>query len=74
MDASDALPDDLARESKFLLLTRLGFVARGLLYILIAALVLTTGRTEDVTGAMEVVGAADIIRPPYALHPLASVE
>lgn len=56
MDASDALPDDLARESKFLLLTRLGFVARGLLYILIAALVLTTGRTEDVTGAMEVVG------------------
>ena len=55
MGASDALPDELARESKFLLLTRLGFVARGLLYILIAALVIATGRTEDLTGAMEMV-------------------
>ena len=56
MEASDALPDDLARESKFLLLTRLGFVARGLLYILIAALVLGAGRTEDLTGALNYVG------------------
>jgi len=56
MDASDALPDDLAGETKFQLLTRLGFIARGLLYILIAVLVLGTGRTEDLTGALEYVG------------------
>jgi len=48
-----ALPDDLAGESRFQLLTRLGFAARGLLYTLIAALVILTGRTEDLTGAME---------------------
>lgn len=54
--AAKALPADLAYESKFQGLTRLGFLARGLLYILIAALVTLTGRTEDLTGALEVVG------------------
>ena len=53
MSPADALPDDLAGESRFQLLTRLGFAARGVLYILIAALVILTGRTEDLTGALE---------------------
>ena len=44
---------DLARESKFQWLARFGFVMRGLLYIVIALLVIGTGRTEDLTGAME---------------------
>ena len=56
MKPSEALPDDLAGESRFQLLTRLGFAARGLLYILIAALVILAGRTEDLTGALEYVG------------------
>lgn len=47
------MPDDLARESKFQWLARFGFVTRGLLYIVIALLVIGTGRTEDLTGAME---------------------
>jgi hypothetical protein len=50
------VPEDLARESKFQSLTRIGFAARGLLYIVIALLVLGTGRTEDLTGALEYVG------------------
>src|SRR5918993_1635591 len=54
--ARDALPGQLAAESKFQLLTRLGFAGRGLLYILVAWLVLATGRTEDLTGALEYVG------------------
>jgi hypothetical protein len=45
--------DDLASESKFQWLARFGFVTRGLLYIVIAWLVIRTGRTEDLTGAME---------------------
>lgn len=49
------MPDDLARESKFQWWARAGFVARGLLYIVIAWLVIVTGRTEDLTGAMEYV-------------------
>jgi hypothetical protein len=53
---SEVLPDDLSGESRFQLLTRLGFAGRGLLYILIAALVILTGRTEDLTGAMEYLG------------------
>ena len=40
-------------EGKFQLLARFGFVMRGLLYIVIALLVIGTGRTEDLTGAME---------------------
>ena len=44
---------DLARESNFQWLARFGFVMRGILYIVIALLVIGTGRTEDLTGAME---------------------
>ena len=47
---------ELASESRFLTLCRVGFFGRGLLYILIAWLVLQTGRTEDLTGALEYLG------------------
>lgn len=47
---------ELAGESRFLQLCRIGFVGRGLLYILIGMLVLGTGRTEDLTGALEYLG------------------
>ncbi len=47
---------ELARESRFLTLCRIGFFGRGLLYILIAWLALQTGRTEDLTGALEYLG------------------
>jgi hypothetical protein len=47
---------DLAREGKFQWWTRFGFVTRGLLYVVIAWLVIATGRTEDLTGAMEYLG------------------
>jgi len=50
-----ALPGALAYESKFQWLTRVGFLARGLLYILIGVLAIGTGRTEDLTGALEYV-------------------
>lgn len=43
---------ELARESRFLTLCRIGFLGRGVLYILIAVLVLQSGRTEDLTGAL----------------------
>ena len=45
-----------AEEGKFQWLARLGFVTRGLLYILIAGLVILTGRTEDLTGAIAYLG------------------
>jgi hypothetical protein len=48
--------DDLSDETKFQWLARLGFAVRGLLYIVIALLVIMTGRTEDLTGAMEYLG------------------
>ena len=48
-----AVPQDLAGESKFQSWTRVGFAGRGLLYIVIGLLVLGTGRTEDLTGALE---------------------
>lgn len=38
-------------------LTRLGFAARGLLYLVIAFLVLRTGRAEDPSGALEVLAS-----------------
>ena len=44
---------EIAGESRFLQLCRVGFVGRGLLYILIGLLVLGTGRTEDLTGALQ---------------------
>lgn len=47
---------ELGDQGKFQWLARLGFLVRGLLYIVIAALVLATGRTEDLTGAMEYLG------------------
>jgi hypothetical protein len=50
------MAEDVANESNFQRLTRLGFAARGFLYILIAALVILTGRTEDLTGALEYLG------------------
>jgi hypothetical protein len=50
------LAGDVAYEGKFQWLTRLGFAARGFLYILIGLLVVLTGRTEDLTGALEYVG------------------
>ena len=37
-------------------LTRIGFASRGLLYLVIASLVLTTGRAEDPAGALEYLG------------------
>ncbi|HEX6741609.1 MAG TPA: DUF1206 domain-containing protein [Sphingomicrobium sp.] len=46
-----------AEEGKFQWLARFGFVVRGLLYIVIALLVIGTGRTEDLTGAMAYLGA-----------------
>jgi hypothetical protein len=47
---------ELAAESRFLTLCRIGFFGRGVLYVLIAYLVLQTGRTEDLTGALEYLG------------------
>ena len=47
---------ELAGESRFLTLCRIGFFGRGVLYILIAWLALQTGRTEDLTGALEYLG------------------
>lgn len=38
------------------ILTRIGFAARGLLYLVIASLVLTTGRAEDPAGALDYLG------------------
>ena len=52
-------PAELAHESRFQLLTRVGFAGRGILYILIAWLALQTGRTEDLTGALEYIGRGD---------------
>lgn len=40
---------------KLTMLTRLGFASRGMLYIVIAMLVLTTGRAEDPAGALQYV-------------------
>ena len=50
------MTDGIASESKFQWMARLGFVVRGVLYIVIALLVIGTGRTEDLTGAMEYLG------------------
>ena len=47
---------ELVRESRFLTFCRIGFLGRGILYILIAWLVLQTGRTEDLSGALEYLG------------------
>lgn len=47
---------EIAGESRFLQLCRVGFIGRGVLYVLIGLLVLGTGRTEDLTGALEYLG------------------
>ena len=43
----------MAHEGGLVWLTRLGFAARGLLYLIIAWLVIGTGRTADLTSALE---------------------
>ena len=48
---------ELAHENRFISLCRVGFLGRGLLYILIGVLVVGTGRTEDLTGALEYLGS-----------------
>lgn len=53
--ARAGMPNDLAYESKFQNLTRLGFLSRGILYIVIAVLAVRTGRSEDMTGALKVI-------------------
>ncbi|WP_308514651.1 DUF1206 domain-containing protein [Sphingomonas flavescens] len=50
------MTDDLPAQTKFQWLARFGFVMRGLLYIVIAWLVIVNGRTEDLTGAMAYLG------------------
>ena len=50
------MAEGVVHEGNFQRLTRLGFAARGFLYILIAALVILTGRTEDLTGALKYLG------------------
>lgn len=50
------MAEDVVHESNFQRLARLGFAARGFLYMLIAALVILTGETEDLTGALRFVG------------------
>jgi hypothetical protein len=50
------MAENVASENNFQRLTRLGFAARGFLYILIAALVILTGKTEDLTGALKYLG------------------
>ena len=54
--ASVSRARELAGESRFLQLCRIGFIGRGVLYILIGLFVLGTGRTEDLTGALEYLG------------------
>lgn len=53
--AAFGVPADLAHQSKFQALTRVGFLARGILYITIAVLAVRTGRSEDMTGALQVI-------------------
>ena len=50
------MPDDLSAQTTFQWLARFGFVTRGLLYIVIAWLVVVNGRTEDLSGAIRYVG------------------
>ena len=50
---------DMQHRPKFELLTRLGFAARGLLYIVVGILVLQAGRAEDPNGVLEYLAAGD---------------
>lgn len=47
----------MTKEDGFAILTRVGFVARGLLYIAIATLVIALGRAEGADGALQFLGA-----------------
>ena len=46
----------MSASRRFTTLTRLGFAARGLLYIVIATLLFRSGRTEDTSGALAELG------------------
>lgn len=46
----------MTASSRLTALTRIGFATRGLLYIVIAVLILRTGRAEDPSGALEYLG------------------
>src|SRR5688500_586903 len=46
----------MSANARFKTLTRLGFAARGLLYIVIALLLFRSGRSEDVSGALAELG------------------
>lgn len=46
----------MANAARLTMLTRLGFAARGLIYIVIAMLILTSGRAEDPAGALRYLG------------------
>lgn len=48
--------DGIARQGRFRAFARLGFLARGILYVTVAALVIGAGRTEDLPGALEYLG------------------
>jgi len=48
--------DGMRVNTRFTALTRLGFAARGLLYIVIALLVFRSGRSEDIGGALAELG------------------
>lgn len=56
VEAASVRAQEIAGESRFLQLCRIGFIGRGVLYILIGVFVLGTGRTEDLTGALEYLG------------------
>ena len=43
----------MAHSDKLVWLTRLGFAARGLLYLVIAYLVIGSGKETDLSGALE---------------------
>jgi len=60
---------ELARESRFLSLCRIGFLGRGLLYLLIGYLALRTGQTEDVAGIFDYLneGAGSLLLLAIAL-------
>ena len=67
--ASTEMAHELRAESKFQSLTRVGFFGRGVLYILIGVLVVRTGRTEDLTGALKYLngGAGQILLAAIAV-------
>ncbi|WP_375420120.1 DUF1206 domain-containing protein [uncultured Sphingomonas sp.] len=46
----------MTASTRLTLLTRIGFATRGLLYIVIALLVIRTGRSEDTSGALRYLG------------------